>query len=164
MALAVAAPASVPMRRTAIVAAMLALLASAPRVAAGPTNGLARVSVASDSLDPQTGAQWFALGHSLYHARRYRESVSAFERGLQLRGDGAPAAAWNIARGYAQLGNRKQTLRWLTHARELGFRDDRSTRDEPAFDKFRGDPGFNETVSPSSCSSCRMRLGITVLI
>ena len=123
-----------------------------------------RVVAGADTLPPETGAQWFVLGHRLYAESRYRESVAAFERGLQLRADGAGDGAWNVARGYARLGNRKQTMRWLTHARELGFRDQRATREEPAFDRFRDDPGFKETVAPSSCHGCRMRKEVVLLM
>ena len=128
--------------------------------------GVARERVVADvdTLPPVTGAQWFALGHVLYAERRYRESVAAFERGLQLRADGAAWGAWNVARGYARLGNGKQTMRWLTHARDLGFRDERATREEPAFDRFRDDPAFKETVAPSSCVACRMRKDVVVLM
>ena len=128
--------------------------------------GVARERVVADfdTLPPVTGAQWFALGHVLYAESRYRESVAAFERGLQLRADGAAWGAWNVARGYARLGNGKQTMRWLTHARDLGFRDERATREEPAFDRFRDDPAFKETVAPSSCVACRMRKDVVVLM
>ena len=149
--------------RMAIVVAVLAVYLAAPRVMTGEapvlasTDTLSPGTLSPGTLSPGTGEQWFALGRSLYDASRYRESVAAFERGLQLRAVGASNGAWNIARAYARLENRKQTLRWLTHARELGFRDERATRQDPAFEKYRSDPAFREVVSPSSCSVCRLR-------
>ena len=150
--------------RLAVAVVLLCTTLSVPRQLPAECAARERVIVNVDTLLPVTGAQWFALGHRLYGESRYRESVAAFERGLQLRADGAAIGAWNVARGYARLGNRKQTMRWLTHARELGFRDHRATREEPAFDRFRDDPGFKETVTPSSCQACRMRGDVVLLM
>ena len=161
--MAVAAPASIPMR-LAVGALLVFAVLSVPRRLPAECAAPGRVTADVDTLLPVTGAQWFALGHKLYGESRYRESVAAFERGLQLRADGAGDGAWNVARGYARLGNRKQAMRWLTHARELGFRDQRATREEPAFDGFRDDPAFTETVAPSSCRTCRMRRDVVLLM
>ena len=95
---------------------------------------------------PSTGEEWFALGHSLYGENRYRESVAAFERAMQLHVANAPEGAWNVALGYARLGNRKQTLRWLTHARDMGFRDAKAMHGDPALDRFRNDPEFRKVI------------------
>ena len=143
--------------RFALVAALLTSAVPATRAIACEMQPISVVNVAEDGAIPVSGKEWIAYGRALYDAGRYRESVAAFERGIQLHADDAPNGAWNIARGYARLGNRKQTLRWLAHARELGFRDDRATRGERAFDAFRTDPGFRAAVSPSSCSWCLAR-------
>jgi tetratricopeptide (TPR) repeat protein len=132
---------------------MLAVLASTPR--AGLTQTLTESNVTTDTLRVESADEWFALGNELYAASRYRESIGAFERGLQLRAHGAADGAWNVARAYAQLNNRKQALRWLTHARQLGFRNEQAIRDEPAFDKYRDDARFREIVMPSACKACR---------
>jgi tetratricopeptide (TPR) repeat protein len=138
-----------------LMVALLALLSFAPRagVAQGPS--LAELPVI-DTSSAEAPEQWVARGHELYAASRYRESIAAFERALQLRVGAGADGAWNVARGYAQLGNRKQAFRWLTHARQMGFRDEQAIRNEPAFDKFRGDARFRELVIPSACSRCPM--------
>lgn len=154
MAVAVAEAAPVPMRLTLIVA-MLAVLSSAPRavVAQGPS--LAEMP-AIDARSAEAPKQWIERGNELYAASRYRESIAAFERALQLRADAGADGAWNVSRAYAQLGNRKQALRWLMHARQLGFRNEQAIRNEPAFDKYRSDAHFRELVMPSTCMSCRV--------
>lgn len=86
---------------------------------------------------PSTPAQWNALAKAFYDARRYREAVASFERVMQLDKAGAPDAAWNVARAYARLGNKKQAIRWLGHARQLGFTNEAAIRREPAFDRYR---------------------------
>jgi tetratricopeptide (TPR) repeat protein len=135
--------------------ALLAVLSFAPRagVAQGPS--LAELPVI-DTSRAEAPEQWVARGHELYAATRYRESIAAFERALQLRVDAGADGAWNVARAYAQLGNKKQALRWLTHARQMGFRNEHAIRNEPAFDKFRDDARFRQLVIPSACSRCPM--------
>ncbi|MEP6732228.1 MAG: hypothetical protein ABJE10_16400 [bacterium] len=128
---------------------------------------LIAIVLAASLLTPRAGftqrvespEQWIARGNELYAASRYRESIAAFERGMQLRTRGASEAAWQVARAYAQLDNRKQALRWLTHARQLGFRNERAIQNEPAFDKYRDDAVFRELVVPSVCVSCRGEAG-----
>jgi len=114
----------------------------------------AEALLAESSVAP---ARWSALGVALYESGRYRESIASFERALQLRSDAAPEDAWNIARGYAKLGNTKQALRWLSHARQFGFRDELAMRAEPAFESFRADPRFRALMRPSSCKPCGAR-------
>ena len=50
-------------------------------------------------------------------------------------------------RGYARLGNRKQTLRWLAPARDMGLDDARAMRGDPAMDPYRSDLVFRKLVS-----------------
>jgi tetratricopeptide (TPR) repeat protein len=137
-----------------LIAALLTVLSSTPRAAVAQGQSLAEMP-AIDASKPKASEQWIARGHALYAASRYRESIAAFERALQLRADAGPDGAWNVSRAYAQLGNRKQAFRWLTHARQLGFRNEQAIRSEQAFDKYRGDAHFRELVMPSACMSCR---------
>ena len=153
MAVAVAEAASVPMKPRLIVV-LLAVLSVAPRVGLSQALTLAEMP-AIDTRSPEAPEQWIARGHELYAASRYRESIAAFERALQLRADAGAEGAWNVSRAYAQLGNRKQALRWLTHARQMGFRNEQAIRNEQAFDKYRDDARFRELVMPSACMSCR---------
>ena len=153
MALAVAEAAPVPMKPRLMVA-LLAVVSFTPRavVAQGPS--LAEMATI-DSVSSGASEQWIARGNELYASRRYRESIAAYERALQLRADGNADGAWNVARAYAQLDNRKQALRWLTHARQLGFRNELAIRSEQAFDKYRDDAMFRALVLPSACTLCR---------
>ena len=51
-------------------------------------------------------------GHDLYDAGRYKAAAASFERAMQAGVARPHEAAWNVARSYAKLGNRKQALRW----------------------------------------------------
>ena len=115
MAVAVAASPAVPMRLSALMLA--ALLAWAPP-RAGAQSG-------------DTPQAWVARGEELFRAGRWLESIAAYERGLQLNSADAHVSAWHIARAYARLGNAKQASRWLGHARQMGFSDERAVAAEP---------------------------------
>jgi tetratricopeptide (TPR) repeat protein len=97
--------------------------------------------------DPHERADvWSSRGRALYDSSRYRESIASFERALQLRTGRPDDQAWNIARAYAHLGNRKQALRWLSHAFEMGFSSRDAIRDEPAFDPYRDDAKYQSIL------------------
>jgi tetratricopeptide (TPR) repeat protein len=95
-----------------------------------------------DGLGAGGGApqRWSALGHALFNEHRHRESIAAYERALQLGAAEPATAAWQIARAYALTGNRKQALRWLGHAADMGLDARQAILREPAFDEYRDDP------------------------
>jgi tetratricopeptide (TPR) repeat protein len=167
------------MRRARLIA-LAALVLGTPRFAAGqtPVCLVSRVDSASaaalaradrafaakrwreaaelyqGALDAHEGApqRWWALANALFNERRHREAIAAYERALQL-GAGEPAAgAWQIARAYALENNRKQALRWLAHAVEMGFDVREATRREPAFEAYRDDPRFSALSSAPRAS------------
>ena len=106
--------------------------------------------------DDDSPAHRWELAQALFHARRHREAIAAYEHALQL-GTGEPAlGSWNIARAYLHEGNWKQALRWLGHAVEAGFDARDAATQEPLFQQFRGDPRFSAlTDSARARSACR---------
>lgn len=99
--------------------------------------------------------EWVTRGDEMFRAGRYRESIAAFERSLQLRAPNAAESAWRIARAYARLGNAKQASRWVMHARQLGFTDERAIASEP------GMRGLLETAARRDRSLLRLPTGCT---
>jgi hypothetical protein len=104
-------------------------------------------AVAGEQAAPD---QWWELGHALFNARRHREAIAAFERAMQLGAGQPELGAWQISRAYAHRGNRKQALRWLAHAVELGFDGRRALREEPLFEQYRSDPRFSALSDPAA--------------
>lgn len=102
--------------RRLVIASLLALAVATPRAA--KAQGEADALIAADDPSPQ---RWWRLGDALFNAQRHREAIAAFERALQLGAGEQADGAWRIARAYARSGNRKQALRWLARAVELGF-------------------------------------------
>jgi tetratricopeptide (TPR) repeat protein len=76
---------------------------------------------AADAQDPTSGHPDILMseGHDLYDAGRYKEAAASFERAMQLGVARPHEAAWEVARSYAQLGNRKQAVRWREIAEQL---------------------------------------------
>jgi tetratricopeptide (TPR) repeat protein len=114
------------------------------------------------AADDDSRAYRWELALALFNARRHREAIAAFEHALQL-GVGSPAVgAWHVARAYARRGNRKQALRWLSHATALGFDASQALRDEPSFEPYRNDPRFgarSDSIGRARGSGCRYSAG-----
>jgi tetratricopeptide (TPR) repeat protein len=131
--------------------AVMALSLSALRVLPAQDRAVHVVPVVTprpplrDPGDPMA-EQWISLGRELYDSSRYRESIASFERALQLHAGRPDEHAWNIARAYAHLGNRKQALRWLSHALEMGFPRRDAIDGEAAFDRYRGDARYRDIL------------------
>ena len=100
--------------------------------------------------------EWDAYARALYEAGRYRESVGAFQRAMQLGVAAPDTASWNVARAYALSGNSRQAYRWMERALDLGYRDRRAMREEPAFARYRSESRFRELVEGVSRSGGQM--------
>ena len=74
-------------------------------------------AVLADDAQPQ---HWNAYAQALYNDNRYRDAIGAFEQAIRLGLDRPAPATVGIARAYAHLGNRKQALRWVERAVNLG--------------------------------------------
>jgi tetratricopeptide (TPR) repeat protein len=85
-------------------------------------------------VDDRVGAHWLAMADAMYHAQRYREAVSAYERSIQLGALSAGDGGWKVARSYAQLGNAKQAARWVELARRARRAESRRKTSDDARD------------------------------
>jgi tetratricopeptide (TPR) repeat protein len=132
----------VPLR--IIAAAGLALAATN---AAGAQTPRSELWQSSGSPNAAEAERWAQEGKSRYEAGEYKEAAASFERALQLRVGRPHDAALNIARSYARLDNRKQALRWIAHALDLGLPDVERLYEEPAFARYRGDEKFLSLAS-----------------
>jgi tetratricopeptide (TPR) repeat protein len=115
------------MKRLVIVG-LLALAVATPRASSAQSDD--DTLIAADDPSPQ---RWWQLGDALFAARRHREAIAAFERALQLGASEQADGAWRIARSYARSGDRKQAIRWLGRAVELGYDAREAVRQEPSF-------------------------------
>ena len=101
-------------------------------------------------------SHWSAYGEALYRDGRHRESIAAFQRAMQLGVHQPGDAALSVARAYARLGNRKQALRWVERALDLGGISRDSIRDEREFEPYHDDPSFRDLIAPADAFRARI--------
>ena len=61
--------------------------------------------------EPQNGRAWYLLGMSLHSLGKYEQAIAAFEKNVAIVGN--PNAMYNIACGYARLGQTDKAFEWL---------------------------------------------------
>jgi hypothetical protein len=97
--------------------------------------------------NPVEGRFWFQLADARYQAREFRKAIPAYEKVIEL-GWGIPAnAAYNIACGYALLGEKEASLNWLERAFQMGFRNLENARRDADLELLRDDPRFRRIVA-----------------
>jgi tetratricopeptide (TPR) repeat protein len=87
---------------------------------------------------------WFSRAFELHSHGRYVEAIAAFEKAID-RGERQAASTYNVACGYARLGDKDRAFEWLDKALEAGFSmvdlvqhdaDLASLRDDPRYPDF----------------------------
>lgn len=97
-------------------------------------------------INPVEGDFWDALARSRYDNKDYRNAIPAYEKALEL-GSGFPCnQAYSLARCYALLGEKDQSLKWLQKAFELGYRRLDLSRNDAALELLRSDIRYQELV------------------
>ncbi len=104
------------------------------------------------------GEHWHAYGQALYSTGRYREAIGAYQRGMQIGARQMDDALWNVARSYAQIGNRAQAIRWLEQSLARGVRTRRDVSAEPVFRRFARDERFRALIAETSRGSAAVDL------
>ncbi|HYN88579.1 MAG TPA: hypothetical protein VER55_08610 [Ardenticatenaceae bacterium] len=113
-------------------------------------------------INPTQGTSWARLGQARHRARQYRQAIPALERALHL----GPfpdlveydynhrwAPAYDIARCYAQLGEKEQALAWLRRALELGYRHRATIHQDEALQLLHDDERFRELAGSVNVST-----------
>jgi len=94
------------------------------------------------TLNPNVAWYWYLLGSAQRNAGDYKKAIPSLERSLDLGAGRLSTIALDIARCYAALKDKEQTLKWIDRALELGFRVRESLKTEAAFEFLRDDPKF----------------------
>ena len=129
-------PATRVLRGTAVVLTVLCALAGASDVShaqrlAREMHGVTMPPAPEHSQIPSSREPDVLVseGQSLYDAGRYKEAAASYERAMQLGVARPHEAAWQVARSYAKLGNRKQAMRWAEIAERLNTSNDPADRE-----------------------------------
>jgi len=115
-------------------------------------------------MNPTMPRYWNELGNARLKGKDYRKAIPAFEKALEF-GAGYPFnayniaccgypfnAAYNIACCYALIGEKKEALKWLERALELGFRNLQQVRTDENLQSLHGDSDFTRLAAAHDVS------------
>ncbi len=103
-------------------------------------------------MNPVEGEFWNQLAEVRYQNKEYLKAAQAYEKALEL-GDGFPSdASYNIARCYAQLGDKDQAMRWLEKSFDLGFRSLTKPQTDADLEALRDDARFRKLTAMEDVS------------
>lgn len=87
------------------------------------------------------GSEWYDRGLSRHHAGRYAQAIEAFQRSYDA-GEREADSAYNIACGYARLGDKAKAVEWLRRAADEGFDISNSVEEDDDLESLAGDAGW----------------------
>lgn len=116
--------------------------ASAPR----SDSGFVRASNSRKS--PRDGNDWYGRGMDLHNGGHYEKAIEAFEKAIE-DGYRVDAASYNIACGYALLGNKDKAFEWLHRAVDEGFELSSYLKSDDDLEDLHGDPRWAEIKAAS---------------
>ena len=106
---------------------------SAPR----PANGFV---VASNShKNKGDGSDWYDRGMKLHRRGKYEEAIADFQKAIE-DGYREDASSYNIACGYALLGDKDKAFEWLNKAMEEGFELSGYLKSDDDLESLHSDP------------------------
>ena len=95
--------------------------------------------------NPTVAQFWYELGMARFNAGQHREAIPALEKARELGYGGISIkVAYDIARAFAALKEKENTLLWLERSLEDGFRSRERMRTEEAFKFLQEEPRFKE--------------------
>ena len=101
---------------------------------------------------------WYSRGMELHRSEQYREAIEAFKKSID-EGQRVDAATYNIACGYARLGDNDQAFAWLHRAIDEGFDVSGMLRSDDDLDGLRHDARFRELRKEKGPDAQARRLG-----
>ena len=112
-----------------------------PEAVPDPAAGFVKAS--NSRKAPRDGSDWYDRGMSLHHKERYPEAIEAFEKAI-ADGYREETASYNIACGYALMGENDKAFEWLHRSMQLGFDLGAYIGHDDDLDGLRSDPRFAE--------------------
>ena len=86
---------------------------------------------------------WYDRGMELHNDENYREAIAAFAKSIEA-GRKEAAASYNIACGYALLGEPDRAFEWLKRAMDAGFDLSHYIDHDDDLDSLKSDPRWAE--------------------
>lgn len=92
---------------------------------------------------PRDGSDWYDEGMKLHRKGRYKEAIADFGKAIE-DGYREDAASYNIACGYALLGDNDKAFEWLHRANDEGFDLSSYLRSDDDLESLHADPRWVE--------------------
>ena len=105
--------------------------------------GFVRASKGFTKTGRHEGGDWFGRAMDLHNDGLYDEAIQAFEKAIEA-GYREDASSYNIACGYARLGNRDKAFEWLRKAMDAGFDLQKYLTHDDDLDGLKPDPRWRE--------------------
>lgn len=110
---------------------------------ASPEPGTGFVKASNGRRAPRDGDDWYSRGMELHKDENYREAIAAFAKSIEL-GRKEAAASYNIACGYALLGEPDRAFEWLKRSMDAGFDLSHYIDHDDDLDSLKSDPRWAE--------------------
>jgi len=104
---------------------------------------IARGFVQASRRAPRDGGDWYDEAMQLHREERYPEAIEAFQKAIEA-GHREAAATYNIACGYARMGENDRAFEWLRRAIESGFDVASYLSRDDDLENLKSDPRWGE--------------------
>jgi beta-lactamase regulating signal transducer with metallopeptidase domain/tetratricopeptide (TPR) repeat protein len=124
-------------------------------------SGFGFVTASNSRNHRRDGSDWYGRGMGYHRDERYPEAIEAFEKAIDA-GYREDAASYNIACGYALMGNNDEAFRWLDRAEQAGFDLDGYVGHDDDLDNLKNDPRWAalKTRVRTGSSEARIATGV----
>jgi tetratricopeptide (TPR) repeat protein len=85
----------------------------------------------------------YAKGYELHMKGQYKQAIELFQKSAS-QGNNTGASLYNIACGYARMGEKDKAFDYLKKAWAAGYRDRNHMKDDEDLKSLHGDPRFKE--------------------
>ena len=110
---------------------------------ASPEPAAGFVQASNKRHGPRDGDDWYGRGMEFHNDENYREAIAAFAKSIEL-GRKEAASSYNIACGYALLGEPDRAFEWLKRAMDAGFDLSHYIDHDDDLDSLKSDPRWAE--------------------
>jgi beta-lactamase regulating signal transducer with metallopeptidase domain/tetratricopeptide (TPR) repeat protein len=100
--------------------------------------------VQASNRHPKSGSDWYSRGMDLHRDEDYEAAIESFKKAIDA-GYNEDAASYNIACGYALLGNSDAAFEWLKKAIDAGFDVSSYMNRDDDLDSLKSDPRWAQT-------------------
>lgn len=107
---------------------------------------LARYDKLTGHAAPKSGKEWYQRAYELHGDEHFQEAIESFKQAIS-HGYRIEDSMYNIACGYAQLGDAVNSVKWLRDAINAGYDNYGHIESDSDFDPIREDALFKQVLN-----------------